>query len=224
MKKLPKFLVRPRDYHIWELDESNNCYRSWSCRDVTYSDGTRPNAQKTFTLELLLECDFFPIEESEVDFYDKKHSEYLTYSSWLCRSDGHAYVNGFPTTEYYFPCGDMREFGEIWIETTDQYTKTIKLNLKNHGFVIGTETLEQMEEIVNSSKFTYKTLGESVQYKKSSKNMENIKLYTNSILKQIEDLKFKIIGLEDLPDGELDVDTLSDIDEHLERCLNNWYY
>jgi len=32
MEQLVKYLVRPHDCHIWELDESNNRYRSWSTR------------------------------------------------------------------------------------------------------------------------------------------------------------------------------------------------
>ena len=30
----PKYLVRPSDFHIFELDMSNNCYRSYSSKNV----------------------------------------------------------------------------------------------------------------------------------------------------------------------------------------------
>ena len=36
------------------------------------------------------------------------------------------------------------------------------INLKNHGFVIATETLEEMREIVEKSKFIYRTMEEKL--------------------------------------------------------------
>lgn len=44
------------------------------------------------------------------------------------------------------------------------------------------------------------------------------------ILENIEDLKKKIQSNEDLPHGSQDISLLSDIDDRLEECLNNWYY
>lgn len=96
-----KYLVRPHDFHIFDIDEANNCYRSWSTRTVTYSDGTRPNAQNHFTFKNLTEnYGFFPISENELQMYEQKHDEYLKFSSWQSRSDGHGGSKGGTYEEY----------------------------------------------------------------------------------------------------------------------------
>jgi hypothetical protein len=75
--KRPKYLVRPEDFHIFELDPSNGAYRSWSTRNVLYRDGTRPNADPHFTYEILTKSfDFFPIDESQLSEYTDKGYEY----------------------------------------------------------------------------------------------------------------------------------------------------
>ncbi len=74
---ISKYLVRPSDFHIYELDESNNCYRSWSTRAATYSDGTRPNANQDFTFDnLTRNHGFFPINEHELDVYQNKNQQH----------------------------------------------------------------------------------------------------------------------------------------------------
>lgn len=45
----PKYLVRANDFSIFDLDESNGCYRGWSRKPTTYRDGTRPEAMLHFT-------------------------------------------------------------------------------------------------------------------------------------------------------------------------------
>ena len=105
MRTKPKYLVRPRDSHIFELDESNGCYRSWTTRNVTYADGTRPNAMLHFTFENLTEnYGFIPADESELDDYQKKNEFYMRYLSWSSRPDGHGGVKG----------GTMEEFIKLY--------------------------------------------------------------------------------------------------------------
>lgn len=113
MNNKPKYLVRPRDYHVFELDESNGCYRSWNTRKVTYSDGTRPNAMLHFTFENLTEnYDFFPIEESELDDYQKKNELYMRYISWINRPDGHGGTKGGTMEEYIKLFGGAKIMGK----------------------------------------------------------------------------------------------------------------
>lgn len=101
MDEKPKYLVRPTDFHIFELDESNGCYRSWTTRDVTRSDGTRPDAQLHFTLENLTEnYKFFPIEADCLSWYTKKNEEYCEFMSWHSRSDGHGGCKGGTYEEF----------------------------------------------------------------------------------------------------------------------------
>lgn len=96
-----KYLVRPSDFHIFELDESNNCFRSYSTKTVTHPDGTRPKAQEHFTFENLTKnYDFIPIDESEIKKYENKNKEYVKFISWKNRSDGHGGVKGGTMDEY----------------------------------------------------------------------------------------------------------------------------
>lgn len=96
-----KYLVRPGDYHIFELDESNGCYRSWSTRNVTRGDVTRVHAQKHFTYDNLVNYyDFIPITGNELKQYEAKHDEYHKFISWSTRSDGHGGSKGGTREEY----------------------------------------------------------------------------------------------------------------------------
>lgn len=62
-----RYLVRPGDWHIWEVDPSNGCQRSYSTRNVTNQDGERDPAAPNFTYENLAEkYGFFPIEKQEI--------------------------------------------------------------------------------------------------------------------------------------------------------------
>jgi hypothetical protein len=100
MKKT-KYLVRPNDFHIFEVDESNGCYRSYSNKDVTDSSGWRPNAYAHFTFEILTEgYGFFPIEESELEEYKKRSDTYMNYRLWCSRPDGHGGCKGGTFEEY----------------------------------------------------------------------------------------------------------------------------
>ena len=99
--QLNKYLVRPSDSHIFDLDESNGCYRSYSTRTVTYNDGTRPNAQTHFTYKNLTEnYDFIPINEDELDKYKEKHELYREFVRWRSRPDGHGGCKGGTMEEY----------------------------------------------------------------------------------------------------------------------------
>ena len=97
----PKYLVRPDDFSIFDLDESNGCYRSWSKNPITYRDGTRPNAMEHFTLENLTKnYGFFVIDESELELYEQKCDEHYKFLSWQSRSDGHGGSKGGTYEEY----------------------------------------------------------------------------------------------------------------------------
>jgi hypothetical protein len=82
---------------------------------------------------------------------------------------GHAYIAEKPTTNRYCSCGDLREFTEInkvikrnipylseWVNDKTFFV----INLRNHGFIIATESLERMRKIVNESNFIYREIGE----------------------------------------------------------------
>lgn len=97
----PKYLVRPNDFSIFDLDETNGCYRAWSKKPILYSDGTRPNAMTHFTFENLTKnYGFFAIDESEIKMYEKKSNEHYKFISWQNRPDGHGGVKGGTYEEY----------------------------------------------------------------------------------------------------------------------------
>lgn len=92
----PKYLVRPQDFSIFELDESNGCYR------ILLKNAIRiPNAMGHFTFEnLTVNYGFFPIDESELDFYEHKSDDHYKFLSWQSRSDGHGGCKGGTYEEY----------------------------------------------------------------------------------------------------------------------------
>jgi len=97
----PTYLVRPTDFHIFELDDSNGCYRSYVNSDVKRSDGTRTNAQNHFTVDNLTRIyGFFPIDELDIPAYEKKNDEYHSFVKWQNRPDGHGGVKGGTYEEY----------------------------------------------------------------------------------------------------------------------------
>jgi hypothetical protein len=64
---------------------------------------------------------------------------------------GHAYIPGYPETEEYFPCGDLREVPGIIKLINEKHCGII--NLKNHGFLIYATGLQQLIDLVEIVKF-----------------------------------------------------------------------
>jgi hypothetical protein len=58
---------------------------------------------------------------------------------------GHAFIKGAPTTKEYYLCGDVREAHEVSFIIKGSGV----INLKNHGFLIYSETIEKLQTIVN---------------------------------------------------------------------------
>jgi len=64
---------------------------------------------------------------------------------------GHASVKNAPTTPSYYPCGDLREaFEVIPMMENSSYGA---INLRNHGFLLYSETIEEMMALVDSIEF-----------------------------------------------------------------------
>jgi len=72
---------------------------------------------------------------------------------------GHSYIKGFPFTKNYFPCGDLREFYEV-----NKYinSNTGGINLLNHGFLLYSETIEELEQLVSNLEFQERKIGEEL--------------------------------------------------------------
>lgn len=89
-------------------------------------------------------------------------SIYNTFDSINFIVHGHAYIDGAPFTENYYPCGDMREYVAVKGEVMSSRHKFV-INLKNHGFLIGASTLMQLKDIVDSCRFQYRELYKQIE-------------------------------------------------------------
>jgi len=93
----PKYLIRPEDLMIFELDDSNDCYRPFE----DSINENRPNAQKHFTYENLTRgYDFYPITEEQIAEHKIKSNEWYEYFAWRSRPDGHGGTKGGTREEF----------------------------------------------------------------------------------------------------------------------------
>ena len=94
-----------------------------------------------------------------VHYYgDRKPSVDTPVQLWIFRGfpevnfmiHGHAYVKGARVTDEYYPCGDMREAYAIsgLIEAGLAHHHCGAINLRNHGFLLYSKTIEGMSELV----------------------------------------------------------------------------
>lgn len=72
---------------------------------------------------------------------------------------GHSYLKGYPFSKNYFPCGDLREFHEV-----NKYIKSKSggINLINHGFLIYSDTIEELERIIMNMEFIERNISEEI--------------------------------------------------------------
>lgn len=71
---------------------------------------------------------------------------------------GHAFIDGAEYTGHYYPCGDMREFYCILESIESKNVNSFKINLLNHGFLIGSSNLENLSEIVGNMSIIQKEI------------------------------------------------------------------
>ena len=74
---------------------------------------------------------------------------------------GHYYIYGAPFTKSFYPCGDLREYdeiAEIIAKTYDNYAMGA-INLRNHGFLLYSSTIDQMEQLFEKSIFVERRIG-----------------------------------------------------------------
>lgn len=96
--------------------------------DCSYYGKNKPSVDTPVQMQLYREC-------SKINFF----------------IHGHAHIPDQPTTFEYFPCGDLREVqGIVKLIENNKYGI---INLKNHGFLIYAETIEQLKAMVTLIKF-----------------------------------------------------------------------
>ena len=64
---------------------------------------------------------------------------------------GHAFFKDAPTTEDYYPCGDLREVASITELMPDRASDFFAINLRNHGFLIAAASIQQLEEYLSNN-------------------------------------------------------------------------
>jgi hypothetical protein len=109
MRKTPKYIVRPSDFCIFEIDEDNGCYR------VYYSNSlkNRQSAYPHFSYENLVDnYGFFPISESELPAYEEKHNFEISFITWKHRNDGHGGCKGGTREEYMEHLERVKQFNK----------------------------------------------------------------------------------------------------------------
>lgn len=134
-RNMPKEHLKPEDFvQVYEIDE-----------------------------KLLYKGDFKPSVDSPVQLELYKLFPTMNYAI-----HGHAYIKGALMTKHYYPCGDLREVDAIK-EMVEPKRDLIEdelglfcLNLKNHGFIIMAENLEDLEELVDGLEFEYRQLEEKI--------------------------------------------------------------
>lgn len=67
-------------------------------------------------------------------------------------------------TNKYCSCGDLREVEQVKKFVLREDCDLFIVNLTNHGFIIGTDTLEMMKRIVEhkDTHFIYRNIGEEI--------------------------------------------------------------
>jgi len=114
-----KYLVRPHDFMIFEIDPSNECYRGYETKEVK----NRPNAMSHFTYEILTNSnhEFFPITEDQIEEYKLKHNAEMEFTIWQHRNDGHGGCKGGTREEYEAYLERVKRFKMNIPETIEHY-------------------------------------------------------------------------------------------------------
>ena len=125
-----KYLVRPNDFNIFEIDPVNECYKPYAKVDKFIDH--RPNAYSHFTYENLTEnYGFFPITKDLIPHYEAKCSDYYKFLGWQHRNDGHGGGKGGTREEYDEYLESVKRFNEKypnWKEERDERNKKIAKN------------------------------------------------------------------------------------------------
>lgn len=87
----------------------------------------------------------------QIELYKKlKNINYMIH--------GHAFIKNCVYTNDYYPCCDLREYNSI-IECIEDYeVMNFEINLKNHGFLIGSNTINGIKTIINKIEIIQKEI------------------------------------------------------------------
>lgn len=123
-------LVSPRNVNKKNISEEDMVLCQKGDNILTYVGNKKPSVDSPVQLKI---------------YENKSHINYIIH--------GHAFIKDAVETSEYFVCGDIREADEV-IELIDdnQYGA---INLKNHGFLLYSDTLDNLKELINGLEFFY---------------------------------------------------------------------
>ena len=116
----PKYLIRPHDFCIWELHEATGRYQPRF--KIPLENRQEPYNHWDYN-SLVNYYDFFPIEDSEMEYYEKKNDYEMAFISWQSRNDGHGGSKGGTKSEYVNYLERVKEFNvehPDWKEERDK--------------------------------------------------------------------------------------------------------
>jgi hypothetical protein len=111
MKKLPKYIIRPNDYAVWERFKDTDLYRTYEYPDREIKNRQDPYNHWNYE-NLTRGYGFFPIEDHELDKYLEKWNLEIDFRSWQMRSDGHGGIKGGSKEEYLDYLKQVKSFNE----------------------------------------------------------------------------------------------------------------
>ena len=124
MNELPKYLVRPHDYAVWERFKDTDLYRTYEKPGKEIKN--RQDPYDNWTHENLLGHGFYPIEESQLEEYLEKWSFEISFYSWQSRNDGHGGAKGGTRAEYLDYLERVKAFNEKYPDWKKERDKRIE--------------------------------------------------------------------------------------------------
>jgi hypothetical protein len=125
--------VSPRniDKEYISIDDMIYCTNGFVDNEVYFAGDRKPSVDTPIQLKIYEHC---------------PQINYLIH--------GHAFIDGVIETQKYFLCGDLREATEV-IEIIGN-NKFGTLNLKKHGFLIYSDTIDNLKCIIKNLTFSYR--------------------------------------------------------------------
>ena len=111
MENLPKYIVRPHDFSVWERFNDTNLYRTYEKPEKEIKNRQDPYNHWTYD-NLVNGWNFFPIEENQLQEYVEKHDYEISFLSWQCRNDGHGGSKGGTKEDYEEYLERVKRFNE----------------------------------------------------------------------------------------------------------------
>lgn len=92
---LPQYFARPDDACVFSLNEDGLTYSTYEGKKK-FPDSWHHQ----YSYDVLISHDFYPVTEEDFPALEKKRQEYVAFTVWQNRSDGHGGIKGGTMEEY----------------------------------------------------------------------------------------------------------------------------